>query len=48
MEHDKCIRCGKELVTWERTRSECWNCRELTVITYDDTEKINEDKVKDL
>lgn len=47
MANDRCIHCGNELVTWERTRSECWNCRDLTVITYDDTETHEDDK-KDL
>jgi predicted amidophosphoribosyltransferase len=25
-----CIYCGKPLSKWERTRSYCWNCNELT------------------
>lgn len=43
MNHDICILCGRELVTWERTRSECWDCRELTSVTYDDTETVDYD-----
>lgn len=39
MKHgENCIRCGEELVTWERTRSECWNCREATSVTYYDVD----------
>ncbi|MCQ6280845.1 hypothetical protein [Bacillus sp. EB600] len=29
--HDPvCIYCGEPLSKWERTRSYCWNCDELT------------------
>jgi predicted amidophosphoribosyltransferase len=34
--HD-CIYCGKPLSKWERTRSYCWDCNELTTSeAYDD------------
>lgn len=29
-EKDVCIYCGKSLSKWERPRSYCWNCGELT------------------
>ena len=33
-----CIYCGEPLSVWERTRSYCWNCNELT-----SAEAFNED-----
>lgn len=33
---DKCVHCGEELIIWEKTRSECWNCRDLTTETYEE------------
>lgn len=33
-DRDLCIHCGKELSSWERTRSYCWECNELSTVTY--------------
>lgn len=36
---DKCIYCGNELTKWERNRSYCWTCGELSSVTYEENEE---------
>lgn len=44
-----CIYCGKSLSKWERIRSYCWNCNELTTSEgYDDSEVVDDDNWYDL
>jgi hypothetical protein len=33
---DVCVHCGEELNLFERTRSECWACRDKISDTYSD------------
>lgn len=33
---DVCVHCGLELALIERTRSECWDCRDKISDTYAD------------
>lgn len=33
---DVCVHCGLELAVMERTRSECWECRDKISCTYTD------------
>ena len=39
---DVCVHCGHELAIMERTRSECWDCRDKTSDTYTDDEEHDE------
>ena len=33
---DNCIYCGNELSKLERTRCECWECRDKTIESYEE------------
>jgi hypothetical protein len=33
---DNCIYCGDELSKMERNRSECWDCRDKTIESYEE------------
>jgi hypothetical protein len=33
---EKCISCGTELSRMEKTRSECWECRDKSIESYDE------------
>lgn len=35
---DICISCGEELAIMERTRAECWECRDKSTEVYAETE----------
>lgn len=33
---DNCIYCGNELSKMERNRSECWDCKDKTIESYEE------------
>ncbi|HJV45816.1 MAG TPA: hypothetical protein VJ824_08830 [Bacillota bacterium] len=35
---EECVSCGEKLAIMERTRSECWDCRDKISPTYSDDE----------
>ena len=38
-ERDVCIYCGKEPSKWERNRTQCWSCNEMSTVSYDEMEE---------
>lgn len=43
---DRCVHCQEELALMERTRSECWSCKDKVSETYSDDHVEVEDEVK--
>lgn len=37
---ESCIYCRETLSKWEKIRSYCWNCSELTTDTYQEEEEV--------
>jgi predicted amidophosphoribosyltransferase len=43
-----CIYCGQPLSKWERIRSYCWDCNELTASeVYEDSQGLHENEYDD-